>query len=107
MTYTVVLLPILSVLSIAHDNYLQPNQNCPAVFMRTNHDCMVRTYNNEEVVIIKAENNDTIYMMQAPKDQSLHKDFALIEYLKNINEQNCMWSGDYEDVQFPMVDINE
>lgn len=199
MSYTVVLLPILSVLSIAHNNYLQPDkmwQNVnteqqfftdtywplnnqlkllneqeltsiisadigevnrflkskgfdiqlspystphpknraiasvldillkwkvkgtesqievntreyPAIFMPTNKSCRVRMYHSQEVAIIKAENNDTVYLMMASENQALPKDFALVEYLKNIDEKNLTWGGDYQDVLFPMVDIND
>lgn len=82
-------------------------QEYPAVFMPTNESCKVRGYNNQEVAIIEGENNDRVYIMKAPQDQPLLNDFELIEYIKNIKDQNLKWVGDYADMLFPMVDINE
>lgn len=82
------------------------NEQYPAVFMPTNESCMVGTYKNQEVAVIEAENNDTVYLMKAPLGQPVLKDFALIEYLKNISKKNLARDF-YEDMLFPMVDINE
>lgn len=83
------------------------SQAYPAIFMPTNESCRVQTYKSNKVASIKAENGDTVHLMQAPTDKPLLKDFALVEYLRNINEHNLEDANDYEDVLFPMVDINE
>ncbi len=86
----------------------------PAVSMRVERGAefsIVRSLNGGEVLMMKAENGDSVYMQL--HENSIHgneplREFELIEYGKQlVSQEHIDLTYNYDAAVFPMVDLNQ